>query len=500
MNTDMNTKQFIQNSNNESDQLLYRCIIIFTLIEIADFIIKVLKRPLTIIDYILLIIIFLNGIWIIVSKKANSKESFRLMGILLVEFTATYYFIAFWLSTVVLWVVTLLITILYFDKKLLYKLIVVKIITFIVANLIIYARHIDIAYSTYKNLIGCAETSLLQYIAILFLINAIVTKTTHLFEISLTQTNDIVNIYKKCLLGTQEISKNINELCENLQENQAAIQEISSSSLEIMHQADGTYTSSQQSLSTVESILESNKNASKKVKEIESLTLKCSDLTKINQENINKLTAQADQINTSNLNSKEVFNMFMDNIKHIANALNLINAVADETNLLALNASIEAARAGEAGRGFAVVATQINKLAEQTIKSANSIDLLLSKVNESADQSIDAIAHTSTIIEQNLDILAQTQEDFNKMIKWQDGVFDKVNELQNVIKISEQQACAVNDSFNQTLTESKKIADSTSNISAVIEELNSSFQEITTYADNVSLETNKLAIQDNLIS
>ena len=99
-------------------------------------------------------------------------------------------------------------------------------------------------------------------------------------------------------------------------------------------------------------------------------------------------------------------------VEEISNAVNLITAIADQTNLLSLNASIEAARAGEAGRGFAVVANEISSLADQSNESAKKIEEILENLVSDSKRSIEKMEEVEKHLQEQQENLKSTQNEF----------------------------------------------------------------------------------------
>ncbi|MDO6654248.1 methyl-accepting chemotaxis protein, partial [Colwellia sp. 1_MG-2023] len=103
---------------------------------------------------------------------------------------------------------------------------------------------------------------------------------------------------------------------------------------------------------------------------------------RIVEETIAAISALSDNID----GASEVVNQLSTDADEIGNVLNVIKAIADQTNLLALNAAIEAARAGEQGRGFAVVADEVRALASRTQQSTEEIQQMIERLQQGASE------------------------------------------------------------------------------------------------------------------
>ncbi|QGQ45061.1 methyl-accepting chemotaxis protein [Metabacillus sediminilitoris] len=118
----------------------------------------------------------------------------------------------------------------------------------------------------------------------------------------------------------------------------------------------------------------------------------------------------------------------VDGTKEIDTVVNIINEVAEQTNLLSLNASIEAARSGEAGRGFAVVAKEIKKLAENTKDSANFIRDMVRKLREGvSEESITEAVHVFTKGKEHINQAVVSMDQMDDSLEGIGSVFESIS-------------------------------------------------------------------------
>lgn len=197
------------------------------------------------------------------------------------------------------------------------------------------------------------------------------------------------------------------------------------------------------------------------------------------QNNMNLLKDSNEQTNTAIEKVAENVIKTDKSVAVIAEALDLITDIADETNLLSLNASIEAARAGEAGRGFAVVAAQIQKLAEESNASAAQIAEIISTLSQDS-------ANTLAVMDTLRDNITVQQE---KML----DTIDKFASVREGIVSSTDNTSQIHQQASDCDTSRVSVVDIIQDLSALSEENAASTEETTASMQELNATINLLS-------
>ncbi len=204
-------------------------------------------------------------------------------------------------------------------------------------------------------------------------------------------------------------------------------------------------------------------------------------LAKINDEAREAIDVIYEQTNTTN-----------ESALKIREATSLITSIAEETNLLSLNASIEAARAGEQGRGFAVVAGQIQKLAEQSNDSARQIETIIDSLIEDSQKSVATMEDVKQIMESQNESVVHTDESFRQVGEGIRTSIEGVNKISEMTKKMDEARIVVVDVVQNLTAIAEENAASTEETSASVTEVSSIVTQISENANRLREVANRL--------
>ena len=192
-----------------------------------------------------------------------------------------------------------------------------------------------------------------------------------------------------------------------------------------------------------------------------------------------KAVRSIDQVHQMSLELKDDMTQLNEHAQDITRIMNVISDIADQTNLLALNAAIEAARAGEAGRGFAVVADEVRKLAEKTMASTQDVGNAIKSIQESTAKSMTGVDNAVERIGEATELASQSGQALQEIVATVEATGDQVNAIATA---SEEQSAAseeINQSIVQVNDMSRQTAEAMAEAAKAVSDLAAQAQSLT---------------------
>ena len=308
-----------------------------------------------------------------------------------------------------------------------------------------------------------------------------------------TLQKTLQNIVSKIAQSTDNIKMAANELGVTAKDTNYTMKQVedavSSISENITEQAKSTKTTTDNIVlmgdqigRTSEEVGLLNQNADVMRKSSEQASYTIQQLRQINdkvKESINTITRQTNLTNES--------------AQKIQAAIGIISSIAEETNLLSLNASIEAARAGESGRGFAVVASQIQKLAEQSNSSSCEIEEITNTLISNSDEAVEIMRQVHEIIDSQSQNMTDTENIVSEVM---DGINTSLEKIEKIEYATEQLESSRNrivetveglsDIAEQNAASTEETFAQTSQVSNTFEQIEAKADQLKQIADELS--------------
>ncbi len=201
--------------------------------------------------------------------------------------------------------------------------------------------------------------------------------------------------------------------------------------------ADGQYRSSQENAQAMTSMNESVRAVAESAAAAAAGSAHAREMAMNGQQVVVGVSESISEVNHSAEALKASLNSLGDKAEGIGHIMGVITDIADQTNLLALNAAIEAARAGEAGRGFAVVADEVRKLAEKTMNATKEVDNVVKAIQVGTRDNIRMMEDTARIVESTTELAKQAGESLREIVK---TVEESALQVDNITGVSRSQS------------------------------------------------------------
>jgi methyl-accepting chemotaxis protein len=305
-----------------------------------------------------------------------------------------------------------------------------------------------------------------------------------------TSFNKMVDNLQQLILQVGESAEQIvasaEQLTASAEQTNKATEQIASAIEEVAAGTDKQLQSSEKTVQIVKEISISGQQIAINAQNASDTAMQTSEKAMGGNHSIQTAITQMNSINETVEGLAQAVKRLGDRSKEIGQIVEVITAIAAQTNLLALNAAIEAARAGEHGKGFAVVADEVRKLAEQSAQSAEQIAQLVTTIQTDTNKTIESTEIAAKEVVQGIGIVNIAGESFKQI---QDAISEVANQIQQVSSAIQQMSEGTEQMANSIhlVSEVAEIAASrTQNVSAATEEQLASMEEISASAFSLS--------------
>ena len=305
-------------------------------------------------------------------------------------------------------------------------------------------------------------------------------------------TNSLKMLILQVMENSEQVASTSQQLSLSADQTKKATEQIEFVIKEVASGAETQVNRASEANHAVSEISKGMEQAASSILAVSDLTVSTNNNAHMGQEVVSQTISRMNELENKVKNASTVIDNVGELSKEIGQIVSLITGVADQTNLLALNAAIEAARAGEHGRGFAVVADEVRKLSEQTGQSAEKIKHLIQDMQIEVEKAVESMTDGMNAVDNGMIMVRKTGDSFEEIVHMIAEVSSQSQEVSAIVE-------EVNASTQSMVTLIEGIANisvqsagnSDSAIVSVVQQ-NATMNGITTSSEELSTKASEL--------
>ena len=279
-----------------------------------------------------------------------------------------------------------------------------------------------------------------------------------------TSTKDVLHASKQAEIVASQIAEATTQLAMGSDEQTRSV--------------ENTFGSINKIVQSIDEIAANTARSSESSSKAEQLVKKGVEIVKAQDIKMEESTSAVGEV------SEVIFTLNNKTIQ-VGQIVEVIEGIAEQTNLLALNAAIEAARAGEQGKGFAVVADEVRKLAEKSQDSIGKIQTIIKDIQNTTNIAVNTAAHATDAISEQNEAVQNTSKIFNNILEVVDVITKEIQEISSF-------TVGVKDAGGHIQQDMERILAVSEETAASTQEVTASTEEQTTYSQNIVREVETL--------
>ena len=286
--------------------------------------------------------------------------------------------------------------------------------------------------------------------------------------------------------ASEQVAASSQELSASAEETTGATEQVASTVQQLSIGAQEQSADVQKVSETVNQMAENMQTVAEHIRAVNELAGNTNDASASGSQFVKEATKQIASIKDKTDETSGVIKELGQKSKEIAKIVDMITSIADQTNLLALNAAIEAARAGEQGRGFAVVADEVRKLAEESSRAAEEIASLINEVGIESEKAVSTMQENTDRVDVGTEVISKVDKTFSDIAGHIQGLTAKVQGVSGIVQDIAAGSQEITEAMAHVLEISEEAAAGMEETASYTQEQNASMEEVSSSADTLA--------------